>query len=63
MERYKKLKSESSNVKKDAESKKPPAGPQYLGDVALEQLKKFTGQDFGKDQVAWKKWIEKNVEK
>jgi hypothetical protein len=30
--------------------------------LALERLKKFTGQDFGKDQAAWKNWIEENTE-
>jgi hypothetical protein len=29
--------------------------------MALEKLKKLTGQKFGKDKYAWRKWIESNT--
>ena len=63
IERYKKLESESSNVKKNEPEQKADDSPKNLGDKALERLKKLTGKDFDKDQIAWKEWIEKNVEK
>lgn len=63
IEQYEKLKSETSEVKKDKPEKKSDDSPKNLGDKALERLKKITGQDFAKDQAAWKNWIEKNVEK
>ena len=62
MEQYEKLKSESSDVKKDKSEQKSDDSLKNLGDKALERLKKFTGQDFDKDQATWKNWIEKNIE-
>ena len=38
-------------MKKDEPKKKAADSPKSLGDKALERLKKFTGQDFGKDQA------------
>jgi len=29
-----------------------------LGDLAAEELAKATGQHFGKDAAAWRRWIE-----
>ena len=35
--------------------------PKTISDVALENLKLRTEQDFGKDAEAWRKWIEENA--
>ena len=45
-------------IKKYYEEHKPTK--KAFGQMAQEALKKATGQDFGKDKEAWKKWIEKH---
>ncbi len=50
------------NLKKIFKKKNDEKNVQiFLGDKALERLKNLTKQDFGKDQAAWKSWIEANI--
>jgi peptidase M28-like protein len=35
---------------------------QTLGEVAGDRLRRLTGEDFGKDGTAWRKWVAKNTD-
>jgi len=43
-------------------SKKEKKGPRTIGGDAEINLKILTGQDFGKDAKAWRKWIKANIQ-
>jgi hypothetical protein len=41
----------------------PPTALHYIGpEEAHAELKRRTGQDFGRDVEAWRNWIDANVE-
>lgn len=45
----------------NGKTKENQAAPKTLADKAQAKLKELTGQDFGKDAAAWRKWIESTL--
>lgn len=45
----------------ERQAKQAPEASKSIGDLALAELRKATGKDFGKDKIQWRRWIEDNV--